>query len=199
MISMRKRWFCALTFLRNASTGSCRIEKILIANRGEIACRVMRTAKKMGVRSVAVYSEADKSSMHVTMADEAYHIGPAASQQSYLNVEKIIQVAKTSAAQAIHPGYGFLSENTEFAERCKEEGIIFIGPPSSAIRDMGIKSTSKAIMSAAGVPVVEGYHGDEQSNHQLMEEASRVGYPVMIKAVRGGGGKVSCCQIALIK
>ncbi|XP_038671932.1 methylcrotonoyl-CoA carboxylase subunit alpha, mitochondrial isoform X1 [Scyliorhinus canicula] len=187
--SLKERWFCALTFLRNASTGSCRIEKILIANRGEIACRVMRTAKKMGVRSVAVYSEADKSSMHVAMADEAYHIGPAASQQSYLNVEKIIQVAKTSAAQAIHPGYGFLSENTEFAERCKKEGIIFIGPPSSAIRDMGIKSTSKVIMSAAGVPVVEGYHGDKQSNQQLMEEASKIGYPVMIKAVRGGGGK----------
>ncbi|XP_041032877.1 methylcrotonoyl-CoA carboxylase subunit alpha, mitochondrial isoform X2 [Carcharodon carcharias] len=187
--SLKRQWLCTLTFLRNASTGSCRIEKILIANRGEIACRVMRTAKKMGVRSVAVYSEADKNSMHVTMADEAYHIGPAASQQSYLNVEKIIQVAKAAAAQAIHPGYGFLSENTEFAERCKKEGIVFIGPPSSAIRDMGIKSTSKAIMSAAGVPVVEGYHGDEQSDQQLMVEASRIGYPVMIKAVRGGGGK----------
>ncbi|XP_048397986.1 methylcrotonoyl-CoA carboxylase subunit alpha, mitochondrial isoform X1 [Stegostoma tigrinum] len=187
--SCRQQWLCALAFLRNASTGTCRIEKILIANRGEIACRVMRTAKKLGVRSVAVYSEADKNSMHVTMADEAYHIGPAASQQSYLNVEKIIQVAKTAAAQAIHPGYGFLSENTEFAERCKKEGIIFIGPPSSAIRDMGIKSTSKAIMSAAGVPVIKGYHGDEQSDQHLMEEASRIGYPVMIKAVRGGGGK----------
>ncbi|XP_067898435.1 methylcrotonoyl-CoA carboxylase subunit alpha, mitochondrial isoform X1 [Heterodontus francisci] len=187
--SFKQQWFCALTFLRNASAGSCRIEKVLIANRGEIACRVMRTTKKMGVRSVAVYSEADKNSMHVTMADEAYHIGPAASQQSYLNMEKIIQVAKTAAAQAIHPGYGFLSENTEFAEWCKKEGIIFIGPPSSAIRDMGIKSTSKAIMSAAGVPIVEGYHGDEQSDQQLMEEASRIGYPVMIKAVRGGGGK----------
>ncbi|XP_072111327.1 methylcrotonoyl-CoA carboxylase subunit alpha, mitochondrial isoform X5 [Mobula birostris] len=149
----------------------------------------MRTAKKMGVRSVAVYSEADKNSMHVSMADEAYHIGPAASQQSYLNMEKIIQVAKLTEAQAIHPGYGFLSENTEFAEWCKKEGIIFIGPPSTAIRDMGIKSTSKAIMSAAGVPIVEGYHGDNQSDQQLMEEASRIGYPVMIKAVRGGGGK----------
>ncbi|XP_069753215.1 methylcrotonoyl-CoA carboxylase subunit alpha, mitochondrial isoform X2 [Narcine bancroftii] len=149
----------------------------------------MRTAKKMGVRSVAVYSEADKNSMHVSMADEAYHIGPAVSQQSYLNMEKIIQVAKLTEAQAIHPGYGFLSENTEFAEWCKKESIIFIGPPSSAIRDMGIKSTSKAIMSAAGVPIVEGYHGDNQSNQQLLEEANRIGYPVMIKAVRGGGGK----------
>uniref|UniRef100_A0A8C0BDM3 Methylcrotonoyl-CoA carboxylase subunit alpha, mitochondrial n=1 Tax=Buteo japonicus TaxID=224669 RepID=A0A8C0BDM3_9AVES len=165
------------------------IGKILIANRGEIACRVMRTAKKMGVKSVAVYSEADRNSMHVAMADEAYCIGPAPSQQSYLAMEKIMQVAKVSAAQAIHPGYGFLSENTEFAELCKQEGIIFIGPPSSAIRDMGIKSTSKAIMSAAGVPVVEGYHGEDQSDECLKEHAKRIGYPVMIKAVRGGGGK----------
>ncbi|XP_029471700.1 methylcrotonoyl-CoA carboxylase subunit alpha, mitochondrial isoform X2 [Rhinatrema bivittatum] len=149
----------------------------------------MRTAKKMGVQSVAVYSEADKNSMHVAMADEAYFIGPAASQQSYLDMDKIIQVAKISSAQAVHPGYGFLSENTEFAEKCTQEGIIFIGPPSSAIRAMGIKSTSKAIMSAAGVPVVEGYHGDDQSNQFLMEQAGRIGYPVMIKAVRGGGGK----------
>uniref|UniRef100_A0A669PZA9 Methylcrotonoyl-CoA carboxylase 1 n=1 Tax=Phasianus colchicus TaxID=9054 RepID=A0A669PZA9_PHACC len=170
-------------------TETANIGKILIANRGEIACRVMRTARKMGVKSVAVYSEADRNSMHVAMADEAYCIGPAPSQQSYLAVEKIIQVAKTSAAQAIHPGYGFLSENTEFAELCKQEGIIFIGPPSSAIRDMGIKSTSKAIMSAAGVPVVEGYHGEDQSDQCLKEHAMRIGYPVMIKAVRGGGGK----------
>ncbi|XP_043926598.1 methylcrotonoyl-CoA carboxylase subunit alpha, mitochondrial [Protopterus annectens] len=185
-----QRWIWIQKPQRYASTEAKRqIEKVLIANRGEIACRVMRTAKKMGIRSVAVYSEADKNSMHVAMADEAYHIGPAASQQSYLSQEKIIQVAKNSAAQAIHPGYGFLSENTEFAEYCKQEGIIFIGPPSSAIRDMGIKSTSKAIMSAAGVPVVEGYHGDEQSNERLRSEAGRIGYPVMIKAVRGGGGK----------
>ncbi|ETE60024.1 Methylcrotonoyl-CoA carboxylase subunit alpha, mitochondrial, partial [Ophiophagus hannah] len=143
----------------------------------------------MGVKSVAVYSEADRNSMHVAMADEAYCIGPAPSQQSYLSMEKIMQVARNSAAQAIHPGYGFLSENTEFAELCNQEGIIFIGPPSSAIRDMGIKSTSKAIMSAAGVPVVEGYHGEEQSDRFLEEQARRIGYPVMIKAVRGGGGK----------
>ncbi|XP_015677889.1 methylcrotonoyl-CoA carboxylase subunit alpha, mitochondrial [Protobothrops mucrosquamatus] len=149
----------------------------------------MRTARKMGVKSVAVYSEADRNSMHVAMADEAYCIGPAPAQQSYLSMEKIIQVAKKSAAQAIHPGYGFLSENTEFAELCNQEGIIFIGPPSSAIRDMGIKSTSKAIMSAAGVPVVEGYHGEDQSDRFLEEQARRIGYPVMIKAVRGGGGK----------
>uniref|UniRef100_A0A8C4MA41 Methylcrotonoyl-CoA carboxylase subunit alpha, mitochondrial n=1 Tax=Equus asinus asinus TaxID=83772 RepID=A0A8C4MA41_EQUAS len=170
-------------------TGGQKITKVLIANRGEIACRVMRTAKKMGVQSVAVYSEADRNSMHVDMADEAYSIGPAPSQQSYLSMEKIIQVAKMSTAQAIHPGYGFLSENVEFAELCKQEGIIFIGPPSSAIRDMGIKSTSKSIMAAAGVPVVEGYHGEDQSDQCLKEHAGRIGYPVMIKAVRGGGGK----------
>ncbi|KAM4042566.1 methylcrotonoyl-CoA carboxylase subunit alpha, mitochondrial [Anomaloglossus baeobatrachus] len=175
--------------LRYASAGSSKIEKVLIANRGEIACRVMRTAKKMGVQSVAVYSEADRQSMHVSLADEAYLIGPAASQQSYLAMDKIIQVAKTSGAQAVHPGYGFLSENTEFAELCKKQNIIFIGPPSSAIRDMGIKSTSKSIMSAAGVPIVEGYHGEDQSDQHLKEQARKIGYPVMIKAVRGGGGK----------
>uniref|UniRef100_A0A6Q2Z1Q9 Methylcrotonoyl-CoA carboxylase subunit alpha, mitochondrial n=1 Tax=Esox lucius TaxID=8010 RepID=A0A6Q2Z1Q9_ESOLU len=175
--------------LRFASVGQGRIEKVLIANRGEIACRVMRTAKKMGVRSVAVYSDADRHSMHVAMADEAYNIGPAASQQSYLSMEKVLEVAKKSGSHAVHPGYGFLSENTEFAEACKQEGIIFIGPPSSAIRDMGIKSTSKYIMSAAGVPIIEGYHGEDQSDEKLQAEAVRIGYPVMIKAVRGGGGK----------
>uniref|UniRef100_A0A8C6XLR7 Methylcrotonoyl-CoA carboxylase subunit alpha, mitochondrial n=1 Tax=Naja naja TaxID=35670 RepID=A0A8C6XLR7_NAJNA len=185
-----RKWLWALSTREYSSvTGQRNIEKVLVANRGEIACRVMRTARKMGVKSVAVYSEADQNSMHVAMADEAYCIGPAPSQQSYLSMEKIMQVAKNSAAQAIHPGYGFLSENTEFAELCNQEGIIFIGPPSSAIRDMGIKSTSKAIMSAAGVPVVEGYHGEEQSDRFLEEQARRIGYPVMIKAVRGGGGK----------
>ncbi|XP_077389285.1 methylcrotonoyl-CoA carboxylase subunit alpha, mitochondrial [Festucalex cinctus] len=175
--------------VRLISGGVGRIEKVLIANRGEIACRVMRTAKKMGVRSVAVYSDADRHSMHVAMADEAYHIGPPASQQSYLSLEKVLEVAKKSGSHAVHPGYGFLSENTEFAEACKQNGIIFIGPPSSAIRDMGIKSTSKHIMSAAGVPIIGGYHGDDQSNERLQAEAEKIGYPVMIKAVRGGGGK----------
>ncbi|XP_018612813.1 methylcrotonoyl-CoA carboxylase subunit alpha, mitochondrial [Scleropages formosus] len=184
-----QKWIWTKGALRYASVGSSRIEKVLIANRGEIACRVMRTAKKMGVKSVAVYSEADRSAMHVAMADEAFHIGPAASQQSYLCMEKVMGAAKGSGAQAIHPGYGFLSENTEFAELCKREGIIFIGPPSSAIRDMGIKSTSKHIMSAAGVPIIEGYHGEDQSDEKLRAEAARIGYPVMIKAVRGGGGK----------
>uniref|UniRef100_A0A674MJG3 Methylcrotonyl-CoA carboxylase subunit n=1 Tax=Takifugu rubripes TaxID=31033 RepID=A0A674MJG3_TAKRU len=170
-------------------SGVAKIEKVLIANRGEIACRVMRTAKKMGVRSVAVYSDADQHSMHVAMADEAYRIGPPPSQQSYLSMEKVLEVAKKSGSQAVHPGYGFLSENTEFAEACKQEGIIFVGPPSSAIRDMGIKSTSKHIMSAAGVPIIGGYHGEDQSNERLQAEAAQIGYPVMIKAVRGGGGK----------
>ncbi|CAH2247816.1 methylcrotonoyl- carboxylase subunit alpha, mitochondrial [Pelobates cultripes] len=184
-----RKWSCGPTILRYSSQAGKCIDKVLIANRGEIACRVMRTAKKMGVQSVAVYSEADRNSMHVSLADEAYLIGPAASQQSYLAMDKILQVARRSGAQAIHPGYGFLSENTEFAELCKKDGIIFIGPPSSAIRDMGIKSTSKAIMSAAGVPIIEGYHGDDQSDQHLKEQAQRIGYPVMIKAVRGGGGK----------
>ncbi|XP_037300393.1 methylcrotonoyl-CoA carboxylase subunit alpha, mitochondrial [Manduca sexta] len=165
------------------------ISKVLIANRGEIACRVMRTAKKLGIRTVAVYSDADKHAMHVEMADEAYHIGPAPSTQSYLNAEKILEVAKKSNSQAIHPGYGFLSENVEFCEKCATENVIFIGPPPSAIRDMGIKSTSKAIMSAAGVPIVKGYHGEDQSIEKLKEEAQRIGFPLMIKAVRGGGGK----------
>lgn len=165
------------------------IEKILIANRGEIACRVIRSARKLSIRSVAVFSDADRKAMHVTMADEAYHIGPAASQESYLRQDRILEAAKRSGAQAIHPGYGFLSENTEFAERCAAEGIIFVGPPASAIRDMGIKSTSKAIMAAANVPIIEGYHGEEQSEARLKEEARRIGFPVMAKAVRGGGGK----------
>ncbi|KAK2155693.1 hypothetical protein LSH36_233g03023 [Paralvinella palmiformis] len=175
--------------IRFTSTVFQPINKVLIANRGEIACRVMQSAKKMAIQTVAVYSEADVQSMHVSMADETYYIGPAASQESYLNQKKIIEVAKYTGAQAIHPGYGFLSENAEFAELCQKEGIIFVGPPSSAIRDMGIKSTSKHIMSSAGVPVIEGYHGDDQSDSRLKQEAEHIGFPVMIKAVRGGGGK----------
>ncbi|ESO97880.1 hypothetical protein LOTGIDRAFT_103911 [Lottia gigantea] len=165
------------------------ITKVLIANRGEIACRVIRTAQSLGIRSVAVYSEADRNSLHVAMADEAYFIGPPPASQSYLCQDKILEVAKHSGAQAVHPGYGFLSENTEFAELCEKENIIFIGPPASAIRDMGIKSTSKAIMSKAGVPIIEGYHGEDQSTERLKQEADKIGYPIMIKAVRGGGGK----------
>lgn len=165
------------------------IQKILIANRGEIACRVMKTARRLGVQTVAVYSDADERSLHVHEADEAYRIGPASSSQSYLCSSKIIEVAKAAKCQAIHPGYGFLSESVEFADLCEREGVIFMGPPASAIRDMGIKSTSKAIMAAAGVPIISGYHGDDQSDSKLQEEAHKIGFPLMIKAVRGGGGK----------
>lgn len=167
------------------------INKLLIANRGEIACRIIKTARRLGVRTVAIYSDADHKSLHMESADEAYNVGPAASQQSYLRGDKIIEIAKKSNCQAIHPGYGFLSESVEFAEKCESEGVIFMGPPASAIRDMGIKSTSKHIMSAAGVPVINGYHGDDQSDEKLTEEAAKIGFPLMIKAVRGGGGKVS--------
>ncbi|KAI0352194.1 hypothetical protein OH77DRAFT_1428725 [Trametes cingulata] len=164
-------------------------DKILIANRGEIACRVIRTARKLGVKTVAVYSEVDANALHVRLADEAYCIGPAPSSESYLRIDKIIDVCKRSGAQAVHPGYGFLSENAEFAERLAQEGIVFIGPPASAIVSMGSKSESKNIMSAAGVPVVPGYHGTNQDPNFLQQEASRIGYPVLIKAVHGGGGK----------
>ncbi|XP_011880584.1 PREDICTED: methylcrotonoyl-CoA carboxylase subunit alpha, mitochondrial [Vollenhovia emeryi] len=172
-----------------SAPGIDRISKILIANRGEIACRITQTAKRLGVRTVAVYSEADRNSMHVEQADEAYCIGPAQSSQSYLRGDKILSVAKRAKCQAVHPGYGFLSENTEFAELCQRENIIFIGPPASAIRDMGIKNTSKAIMTKAGVPIIEGYHGEDQTNETLLAEARKIGFPLMIKAVRGGGGK----------
>ena len=161
----------------------------MIANRGEIACRIVKTARKLGVKSVAVYSDADRNSRHVAIADEAFHIGPPPSQQSYLRQDKIIEAAKRCGAQAIHPGYGFLSENVEFADLCQKSGLIFVGPPASAIRDMGIKSTSKIIMSNANVPVVGGYHGEDQSLETLKSEAQKIGFPVMIKAVRGGGGK----------
>jgi len=165
------------------------IEKLLIANRGEIACRVMKTAKKLGIKTVGVYSDADRNSMHVAQADEAIRIGPAASQQSYLRQDVILQVAQQVGADAVHPGYGFLSENVEFADLCDQKGIIFVGPPSSAIRDMGIKSTSKMIMEAANVPIIGGYHGEDQNVETLRTEADKIGFPVMIKAVRGGGGK----------
>ncbi|KAJ3048724.1 hypothetical protein HK097_010262 [Rhizophlyctis rosea] len=164
-------------------------DKILIANRGEIACRVMRTAKKLGIKTVAVYSDADKGSMHVQMADEAYNIGPPPSSESYLDMSKILSAAKKSQAQAIHPGYGFLSENASFADAVTNAGLVFIGPPSQAIIDMGSKSASKNIMQKAKVPVVPGYHGDNQSVEHLKAEADKMGYPVLIKAIKGGGGK----------
>ncbi|PIA45016.1 hypothetical protein AQUCO_01700521v1 [Aquilegia coerulea] len=165
------------------------IEKILIANRGEIACRIMKTSKRLGIQTVAVYSDADKDSLHVKSADEAIRIGPPPARLSYLNSSHIIQAAHRTGAQAIHPGYGFLSESAEFAQLCEAEGLIFIGPPASAIRKMGDKSASKRIMGAAGVPLVPGYHGDEQDIDFMKLEADKIGYPILIKPTHGGGGK----------
>ncbi|KAJ1817785.1 hypothetical protein LPJ60_004659 [Coemansia sp. RSA 2675] len=184
-----------LSFIRTlASTANDQVnkplfDKILIANRGEIACRIIHTAKKLGIKTVAVYSEADKDSMHVRLADEAYLIGSAAAAESYLRVDTIIDVVKRSGAQAIHPGYGFLSENASFSDRLDKEGVTFIGPPGAAMRAMGSKSESKRIMQEAGVPVVPGYHGENQETGFLKERALEIGYPVLIKAVMGGGGK----------
>ncbi len=163
--------------------------KILIANRGEIACRVIRTARRLGIATVAVYSDADAGAAHVALADEAYRIGPAASRESYLKGDAIIAVARASGAEAIHPGYGFLSENADFAEACAVAGIVFIGPPPAAIRAMGGKSEAKALMAAASVPLVPGYHGTDQSPTVLADAAAEIGYPVLIKASAGGGGK----------
>ncbi len=163
--------------------------KILIANRGEIACRVMHTAKRLGVKTVAVYSEADASARHVAMADEAINIGTAPARESYLLSDKIIAAAQSTNAQAIHPGYGFLSENAAFARACGDHGLVFIGPPVAAIEAMGSKSAAKAIMENANVPLVPGYHGDDQDEAVLREEARKIGFPVLIKASAGGGGK----------
>lgn len=163
--------------------------KILIANRGEIACRVIHTAHKLGIQCVAVYSEADTDALHVKLADEAYCIGPAPAAESYLRGDKILEIAKQSGAQAIHPGYGFLSENAEFAEKCAKAKIVFIGPPANAIRAMGSKSEAKKIMAKAGVPLVPGYHEDAQDLKTLQKAADKIGYPVLLKAVAGGGGK----------
>lgn len=163
--------------------------KILIANRGEIACRVIQTAHRLGIRCVAVYSEADCDARHVALADEAFLLGPAPSNESYLRADKIIQIALQSGAQAIHPGYGFLSENTDFAEACSQNGLVFIGPPASAIAAMGSKSAAKAIMEKAGVPLVPGYHGAAQDVETLRAEALKCGFPLLLKAVAGGGGK----------
>lgn len=164
-------------------------KKILIANRGEIACRIMHTCKRLGIATVAVYSDADRHALHVQMADEAAHIGPAQAGESYLNVERVLAAAKQTGAEAIHPGYGFLSENSEFARRCEQAGIVFIGPSPESMDAMASKSAAKALMEKAGVPVVPGYHGDNQSLRKLEAEAKRIGYPLMIKATAGGGGK----------
>lgn len=163
--------------------------KILIANRGEIACRIIRTARAMGVLSVAVYSDADAQAQHVAMADEAVHIGPSAVSESYLKSDAIIAAALATGAEAIHPGYGFLSENPDFVDAVEAAGLIFIGPSGQAIRAMGLKDAAKALMQTAGVPVVPGYHGDNQDPRFLAQQASEIGYPVLIKARAGGGGK----------
>jgi acetyl-CoA carboxylase biotin carboxylase subunit len=172
-----------------AAINAAMFSSLLIANRGEIACRVIRTARRMGLRTVAVYSDADANALHVAMADEAVHIGPAPVRDSYLRADAILAAAKQTGAQAIHPGYGFLSENAEFAEACATAGIIFVGPPASAIRAMGLKDRAKALMAKAGVAVVPGYLGEDQSAKHLAAEAGKIGYPVLIKAVAGGGGK----------
>ncbi len=164
-------------------------DKILIANRGEIACRIARTCRRLGVRTVAVYSDADAQAQHVAACDEAWRLGPAPAAESYLNIERLLEVARQSGAQAIHPGYGFLSENAAFAEACERAGIVFIGPPAAAIRAMGSKSEAKALMAKAGVPLVPGYHGEDQDPARLAREAAAIGYPVLIKASAGGGGK----------
>ncbi|MCU9956979.1 acetyl/propionyl/methylcrotonyl-CoA carboxylase subunit alpha [Burkholderia sp. BKH01] len=164
-------------------------DKILIANRGEIACRVAATCKRLGIASVAVYSDADANAKHVAACDEAVHIGGSAAADSYLRIERIIEAARATGAQAIHPGYGFLSENEDFAHACEAAGIAFIGPPVDAIAAMGSKAAAKALMHAAAVPLVPGYHGDDQDTGNLHREADAIGYPVLLKASAGGGGK----------
>ena len=164
-------------------------DKILIANRGEIACRIIATAKRMGIATVAVYSDADANAMHVALADEAVHIGGPAATDSYLQSDRVIEAALQTGAQAVHPGYGFLSENPEFAEKLAKSDLVFIGPSANAIRKMGLKDQAKQLMEKAGVPVVPGYHGANQDANFLADEAAKIGYPVLIKARAGGGGK----------
>src|SRR5687767_15272107 len=165
------------------------IQSLLIANRGEIACRIIRTARAMGIRTVAVYSDADAKALHVRQADEAVHIGPSPARESYLVGEKIIAAAKATGAEAIHPGYGFLSENADFAQAVIDAGLVWVGPKPASIRAMGLKDAAKALMIEAGVPVTPGYLGEDQSPERLQKEADAIGYPVLIKAVAGGGGK----------
>src|SRR4051794_12415443 len=163
--------------------------KILIANRGEIALRIMRTARRLGYGAVAVYSDADRDAMHVREADEAVCIGGAVPSQSYLNIQAIVDAAKTAGADAVHPGYGFLAENEDLATACRDAGLVFIGPSPEAIKAMGNKAGAKEIMQAAGVPCVPGYQGEDQGYAAMLAEAEKIGFPVMIKAVAGGGGR----------
>jgi 3-methylcrotonyl-CoA carboxylase alpha subunit len=171
------------------SKASLPFNSVLVANRGEIALRIMRTARAMGLRTIAIYSEADAQAPHVKFADEAYPVGPASARESYLNIERVIAAARESGAGAVHPGYGFLSERADFAEACAAVGVVFVGPPASAIRAMGDKSAAKALMDKAKVPVVPGYHGSQQDAKFLRQKAYEIGYPVLIKAAAGGGGK----------
>ncbi len=164
-------------------------KSVLIANRGEIACRIARTARRLGLRTVAVYSDADAGALHVRLCDEAHPIGPAPAAESYLRIDKLIATARAARADCIHPGYGFLSENADFAQACLDAGITFVGPPPAAIRAMGLKSSAKALMEKAGLPVAPGYHGDRQEPKFLKEKAYEIGYTVLIKATAGGGGK----------
>ena len=164
-------------------------DTLLIANRGEIACRIMRTARRLHIETVAVYSDADVNALHVELADRAFRIGPAPALESYLCQEAILDVARRSGAQAIHPGYGFLAENSEFAERCRADGVVFVGPSPDAIRAMGVKSQAKRLMEDAGVPVVPGFHGEQQDDEALLDAARELGFPLLIKASAGGGGK----------
>jgi 3-methylcrotonyl-CoA carboxylase alpha subunit len=166
-----------------------RFRTLLIANRGEIACRVIRTARAMGLRTVAVYSEADRDAMHVAMADEAVLLGPARARDSYLNIERVIEAARKTGAEAVHPGYGFLSESAEFAQACLDAGLVFVGPTAAMIRMMGSKSGSKMLMEQAGVPLVPGYHGEAQDEATLSKAADKIGFPVLVKASAGGGGR----------
>ncbi|MDU6376178.1 MAG: acetyl-CoA carboxylase biotin carboxylase subunit, partial [Bradyrhizobium sp.] len=166
-----------------------RFRKLLIANRGEIAVRVIRTARAMGLKTVAVYSEADRNALHVALADEAVLLGPARARDSYLNIERLIEAARQTGAEAVHPGYGFLSESAEFAQACLDAGLVFVGPTAAMITAMGSKSGSKFLMEQAGVPLVPGYHGEAQDEATLADAAARIGYPVLIKASAGGGGR----------
>ncbi|HYA66002.1 MAG TPA: biotin carboxylase N-terminal domain-containing protein, partial [Burkholderiaceae bacterium] len=166
-----------------------KFSSLLVANRGEIACRIIRTARRMGLRTIAVYSTADEGALHVRSADAAVCIGPAPARESYLHVDRIVAAALANGAQAIHPGYGFLSESAHLAQACEQAGICFVGPPAEAIRAMGSKSAAKGLLQAAGVPLTPGYHGANQDATFLATEAGRIGFPVLIKASAGGGGK----------
>ncbi len=163
--------------------------RLLIANRGEIACRIARTARRLGIETVAVHSDADATALHVAACDRAVRIGAAAPAESYLRIDAILDAARRTGADAVHPGYGFLAENAEFAEACASAGLIFVGPPAAAIRAMGSKAAAKELLHRAGVPLTPGYHGEEQEAGFLRAEADRIGYPVLIKASAGGGGK----------